>query len=73
MPAARLVEHRWTARREKATEMQLSRRDVDIVERCWEMEFRFYRREGDALVELVANFKYLGRLLDQTDDDWPAV
>ena len=37
------------------------------------MELRFYRRVGGALVEGVENFKYLGRPLDQTDDDWPAV
>ena len=33
------------------------------------MEFRFYEREGVELVEGVANFKYLGRTLYQTDDD----
>ena len=37
------------------------------------MEFRFHSREGDAIVEGVAKFKYLGQTLDQTDDDWPAV
>ena len=37
------------------------------------MEFRLYGREGDALVEGMENFKYLGRPLDQTYDGWPLV
>ena len=44
-----------------------------MAERCGDMEFRLYGREGDALVEVVANFKYLVRPLDQTDDDCPEV
>ena len=46
---------------------------MDISERCSEMEFSMYRGEGGEMVEVVANFKYLGRTLDQMDDDWPAV
>ena len=34
------------------------------------MEFRLYRRKGDALVEGMVQLKYLGRPLDQMDDDW---
>ena len=41
-------------------------------ERCREMEFSLYGRGGDALVEGVSKFKYLGRTLDQTDNAWPA-
>ena len=37
------------------------------------MEFILYVREGVALVEVVANFKYLCRILDQTGDDWQAI
>ena len=37
------------------------------------MEFRLYRREGGALVEAVAQFKYLVRPLYQMDDDQPEV
>ena len=37
------------------------------------MYFSLCRRNGDALVDVVANFKYLGRTLDQTDGNWPAV
>ena len=40
---------------------------------CGEMEFILYGEEGDERVENVPNFRYLGRPLDQTDDDWTAV
>ena len=47
--------------------------DMDITERCGEMEFSLYGRQGGTLVEGVEIFKYPGRTLDQMDDDWPAV
>ena len=37
------------------------------------MEFILYGGEGGALVEGVENFKYLGRPLDQTDDNWTTI
>ena len=49
--------------------MKLRWRDVDISERCRDMEFSLYRGKGDALLEGVETFKYLRRPLDQTNDD----
>ena len=37
------------------------------------MELILYWEEGGGLVERVEEFKYMGRPLDQTDDDWPEV
>ena len=37
------------------------------------MEFSLYDREGGSLVELVAQFKYLGLNLDQSDNKWPLI
>ena len=37
------------------------------------MEFSLYGREGETLVEGVEKFKYMGRPLEQTEDDWLAV
>ena len=54
-------------------EMWLIQRDVEIAERCGEMKFSLYGREGGALVEVVAKFKYLGCPLYQIDNDWPEV
>ena len=44
-----------------------------MVARYGEMEFSLYWQEGNEVVEGVVNFKYLGRTLDQMDDDWPTV
>ena len=46
---------------------------VEMAARCGEMEFSLYGEEGGNMVEGVANFKYMGQTLDQTNDDWPAV
>ena len=35
------------------------------------MEFRLTGEEGEETIEGVALFKYLGRPLYQSDDDWP--
>ena len=35
------------------------------------MEFRLYGGEDDAPVEGMTTFKYLGLLLEQTENDWP--
>ena len=37
------------------------------------MEFKLDGYEGDKRVENVSTFQYLGRPLDQMDDNWPAV
>ena len=37
------------------------------------MEFNLDGEEGDKRLENVTNLQYLGRPLDQMDDDWPAV
>ena len=49
------------------------RRDVDMLDRCWDMEFRFYEEKGIALVEKVEKINYMGRPMDQTGNYLPAV
>ena len=44
-----------------------------MMDSCGGTDFSLYGREGDALVEGVTQFKYLGHLLDQTDYDWTEV
>ena len=39
--------------------------------RCGNMEYSLEGEEGDEMAEGVVTFRYLGRTLDQTDDDWP--
>ena len=40
---------------------------------CREIEFSLEGGEGEERVENVKMFRYMGRPLDQTDDDWTAV
>ena len=42
MSEARLSNHRRVDKCNKATERQIRRRDVDMVERCCEMDFSLY-------------------------------
>ena len=69
MTAAWPIKNIRTARCNTPMEMRLRRRDVDMADRYRGMEFRLYGKEGDALMEEVANFNYLGRPLDQMYDE----
>ena len=40
IPAALLMKHRWTSRCEKAMEILLRQRDIEMAERCGDMELR---------------------------------
>ena len=73
MTSARIFKHRKTNKCNKAMEKKLQWRDVEMAARCGDMELSLYEEEGDNMVEGVAIFMYLGRTLDQTDGDWPAV
>ena len=73
MPVTRLFKHRRTDKCNKVTERRLRQRDVEMLVSCGEAEFILYGEEGYDLVEEVVNFKYLGRNLYQTDDDWTLV
>ena len=73
IPAARIFKHRQTDKCNKVMEIRLWRREVEMAARCGKMEFSLEREEGDNMMEGVATFRYLGRTLDQTDDDWTEV
>ena len=44
-----------------------------MAAKCGEMDFNLDGEEGDERVDNVPTFRYLGRPLDQTDDDCTAV
>ena len=67
---ARIFKHRQTDKCNKAIKRRLRRQNVEMFERCEEMEFSLYVEEGGELVEGVKKFKYMGKPLDKTDDDW---
>ena len=48
-------------------------RDAEISSRCSEATFSLTGEEEVELIEEVEVFKYLGRMLDRLDENWPAV
>ena len=60
MTEARLLKNRRTEICKKVAEMRLRQRDVEMLDRCGEIEFSLYGGEGDALVEGVATLKVSG-------------
>ena len=73
MQAARLLKHWQSEKCHESTERRLRRRDVEMEAMCGETEFNLEGEEGDERVENVPTFRYMGRPIDQTDDDWTAV
>ena len=73
MPEARIFKHRQTDKCNKATDIRLRVRDVEMKAWCGEMYFSMEGGEGDERVEVVAKFWCLVRPQNQTEDDWPAV
>ena len=53
--------------------MRWRRRDVAITSRCAEETFSLAGDDETGCIEDVNNFKYLGRILEWSDDDWSAV
>ena len=73
MPVGRLLNSRRTAHCFKNIDIWIILRDVEVWSRCLEMELSFTREDGEDIIEGVALFKYLGRPLEQSDDDWSEV
>ena len=53
--------------------MRLQHNDVEIAHRLGNIEFSLYNKEGDSLVEGAAQLKYLGRTLEQIENDFPSI
>ena len=50
--------------------MRFRSRDVAIASRCLEAAFILTVEDNLECIEGVETFKYLGRLLDRSDDEW---
>ena len=46
---------------------------MEVTSWCAEMDFKLIGKEGAEKIEGVGLFIYLGRMLNQSDDDCPAV
>ena len=73
MPAGRLLKHHRTKRYERNMQMRWRRRDVAIASRCKEVMLSLTGEDDAEFIGGVETFKYLGRILDWSDDKWPAV
>ena len=73
IPEGRLIRHLWTARCDRNMQMRLRIRYVEIASKCTGATFSLMRYDGAECFEGVDYFKYLGRVLHQSDEDWKAV
>ena len=58
---------------DRNNQMRGRRRDVEIVAKCSEAMFSLTGEDEAERIEGVGRLKYLGRLLDRSDDDWPLI
>ena len=72
MQAGRLIKHQQMVCCDKKTQMRLRRRDVEIVDKYSEADFSLPGEDKMEFIKGVEFFKYLRRLMDRLDEDWPA-
>ena len=53
--------------------MHWRRKDVAIASRCERATLSLTGEDDAECIEGVDTFKYLGRILDRSDDNWPVV
>ena len=73
MPSGRLLKHQRKKRCERNTQMRWRRKDVVISIQCKGATFSLTGEDDAECIEGVENFKYLGRMLDWSDNDWTEV
>ena len=73
VPAGRLIKHHQKARCNRNTQMRWRIRDLDIAAKSTGETFSLTGKDGAECFEGVESFKYLGRVLNRLDEDWPAV
>ena len=71
MPVGRLLKHRKTACCFNNAGMRLIRRDVEVAIWYACMEFSLNRKDRGETIKGVELFKYLGRMLEQSYNEWP--
>ena len=73
MPSGRLINHHSTRQCDKNMQMLWQRRDIVITSQCAEVFSSIKGEDGAECIEGVGMFKYMGRLMDRLDNNWPAV
>ena len=69
IPEGLIIRHRMTVRCKKNTQMRWRRRDVAIASMCSESTFSVKWEDEAERIEGVDVFKYLRRMLYQSDED----
>ena len=73
MSVGRLKMHKNKARFNKNTQMRWMSQDVAIAARCFEVTVSLTGEEEEERIKGVKVFRYFGRMLDWSDENWPAV
>ena len=73
MPEGRIIRHRRMARCDRNTQMRWRQQDVAVANKCLEATFSLTGKDEAEHIEGVWRFKYLGRLMDRSDNNCPAV
>ena len=73
MPAGRIIRQSNTARCNRNTQMRWRQMDVAIADRCLETTFILTGEEEMEPIKGVGGFKYLGRLMDRSDEKFTEV
>ena len=58
---------------DRNTQIWWRRRDVAITSQCAEASFSLAGEDEVECIEVAETFKYLGRMFERSDDDWPEV
>ena len=73
IPVGRLLKYQRTKRCNRNMKIWWRRKDVVIASRCEGETFSLTGEDGVECIEGVDTFKYLGSILDRSDDNWTAV
>ena len=70
MPARLLIKQQRTQPYNSNIQMRWRRRDSAIASQCAEVSFSFTGEDEAECIDGMETLKYLGRMLDWSDDDW---
>ena len=73
MPSGRLIKYQRMQRCDMNNKMWWRRRDIAIKNRYAEVSFSLTGEDEAECIKGMENLKYLVRMLDRSDNNWPAV
>ena len=73
MSAGCMINHQRTQRCDRINKIRWQRREGTIASRYMEASLSLTGEDKAECIEGAETFKYLGRMLEQSDEDWPEV